>query len=114
MQALHGFYPSSKFLCLLLTLVRIKSLLQDHLFMHLYVVINNAFKFKKELLLQKPIICLQALYGLNCFEQAGVYQSVLKIRWKKLLLSVRLVSCCVNSAQPHNDRQDLLSELAYK
>lgn len=41
----------------------------------LCVVVTDAFVFKKDLLLQKPIICLQAFYGLNCFEQTYLYES---------------------------------------
>lgn len=48
-------------------------------FIWLNVVAIDALIFKKELLLQKPIVCLQAFYGLKYFEQTDLYQSVLKM-----------------------------------
>lgn len=43
----------------------------------LYVFVTDAFTFKKELLLNNLIVCLQAFCGLNCFEQTDFHQSVL-------------------------------------
>lgn len=83
-------------------------------FICLYMVATEASTFKKELLLQKPVVCLQAFYGLKYFEQTDLYQSVLKMLQNKFLFSVRLVSCGGNSVQPDDDGQDLLSEQAYK
>lgn len=87
---------------------------KDHFFICLYMVATDALTFKEELLFQKPIVCLQAFYGLNCFEQTDFYQSVPKMQQQKFLLLVRLVSCGGNSMQPDDDGQDLLSEQAYK
>lgn len=74
---------------------------------------TDALTFKKELLLPKPIVCLQAFCRLNCFEQTDLYQSILKMK-QKFLLSVRVISYGGNSVQPDDDAQDLLSEQAYK
>jgi len=78
MQILRGFYLLNEFTCLFLTLIRIFTS-RIFFIICLCIVITNASTFKKELLLQNPIICVQAFYELNCFEQMDLHQSVRQI-----------------------------------
>lgn len=79
---INGFYLLSKIACSF----------QRLLLFAYNMVATDALTFKKELLLQKPIVYLQAFYGLKCFEQTDLYQSVLKMQQNKFPFSVRLVS----------------------